>query len=171
VVPAELAQVMTLPKYAQVADSVRAQIASGTLVPGAPAPSGAALACATGSSALTCRRALRTLIKEGTLVPGASRNARPRVSRPESTPGERTLADAARALSASLAAHRRAFGLIQPQLAEKIGVSVTTVGHAETGRIWQSRWGRSPVPPRQFRLPCASVLMPAIQLRRSGIMV
>jgi hypothetical protein len=29
--------------------------------------------------------------------------------------------------------------LTQPQLAEIVGVSVTTVGHAETGRLWQSR--------------------------------
>lgn len=130
---------MTLPKYAQVAATIRAQIADGILAPGAPAPSGAALARATGYSTLTCRRALRILIKEGTLVPGASPGARPRVPRPESTPGERTLADAARALSASLAARRHAFGLTQPHLAEKTGVSVTTVGHAETGRVWQSR--------------------------------
>ena len=48
-------------------------------------------------------------------------------------------ADAARALSASLAARRRAAGLTQLQLTEIIGVSVTTIGHAETGRLWQSR--------------------------------
>jgi hypothetical protein len=29
--------------------------------------------------------------------------------------------------------------LTQPQLAEIVGMSVTTVGHAETGRLWQSR--------------------------------
>jgi Helix-turn-helix domain len=34
---------------------------------------------------------------------------------------------------------RRAAGLTQPQLAEVVGVSVTSVGHAETGRLWQSR--------------------------------
>lgn len=66
VVPSRLAQVMTLPKYAQVAESIRAQIAEGTLKPGQPAPSGAPLARATGYSTLTCRRALRTLIKDGT---------------------------------------------------------------------------------------------------------
>jgi hypothetical protein len=34
---------------------------------------------------------------------------------------------------------RRAAGLTQPQLAELVDLSVTTVGHAETGRLWQSR--------------------------------
>ena len=29
--------------------------------------------------------------------------------------------------------------LTQPQLAIRIGVSVTTVTHAETGRLWQAR--------------------------------
>jgi DNA-binding XRE family transcriptional regulator len=36
-------------------------------------------------------------------------------------------------------ARRRAAGLTQPQLAEAVGMSITTVGHAETGRLWQSR--------------------------------
>jgi Helix-turn-helix domain len=40
---------------------------------------------------------------------------------------------------ASLAARRRALGLTQPQLAAAIDMSLTTVGHAETGRLWQSR--------------------------------
>ena len=108
-------------------------------MPGEPAPSGAALARATGYSQLTCRKALRTLIREGVLVPGASPGARPRVPLRGPTPGEQTLANAARALSASLASRRRAAGLTQPQLAEVVGVSVTTIGHAETGRLWQSR--------------------------------
>jgi hypothetical protein len=56
-----------------------------------------------------------------------------------STSPERSLAGAERALSASLAARRRAFGLTQVQFAAALGVSVTTVGHAETGRLWQSR--------------------------------
>jgi hypothetical protein len=135
---------MTLPKYAQVAESIRAQIADGTLAPGQPAPSGAALARVTGYSALTCRRALRTLIKERMLVPGTSPNARPRVAGP-ATCRDQTLADVARMLSVSLARHRRAVGLTQPQLAALAGVSVTTIGHAETGRLWQSRdfWERA----------------------------
>ena len=39
---------------------------------------------------------------------------------------------------------RYAAGLTQPDLASEIGMSVTTVGHAETGRLWQSRrfWQR-----------------------------
>ena len=59
--------------------------------------------------------------------------------RPPATRREQTLADAARMLSGSLAQHRRAAGLTQPQLAALAGVSVTTIGHAETGRLWQSR--------------------------------
>jgi hypothetical protein len=41
--------------------------------------------------------------------------------------------------SKALAVRRRATGLTQPRLAEIAGVSVTTIGHAETGRLWQSR--------------------------------
>jgi DNA-binding transcriptional MocR family regulator len=129
----------SLPKYARVAASVRAQIAAGILVPGASAPSGAELARATGYSALTCRKALGVLIKDGVLVPGASPKARPRVPGPVSSSGGQALSGATRALCSSLAARRRAAGLTQPQLAEIVGVSVTTVGHAETGRLWQSR--------------------------------
>jgi hypothetical protein len=50
-----------------------------------------------------------------------------------------SLADVARALSADLAARRHAAGLTQPQLATITGMSVTSIGHAETGRLWQSR--------------------------------
>jgi DNA-binding transcriptional MocR family regulator len=128
----------TTPKYLQIAARIRAQIANGTLSPGEAAPSGAALAHATGYSALTCRKALRTLIKDGVLVPGASENARPRV--PSHAPsGSGIPSDIAHSLSKSLAALRRAAGITQPQLARIVGVSVTTVGHAETGRLWQSR--------------------------------
>ena len=130
-----------LPKYLLVAARVRAQIADGALAPGEPAPSGSELASVTGYSVLTCRRGLRTLIRDGVLVPGASPGARPRVP----APGGQGLADAARALSAALAARRRAVGLTQPQFAVLIEVSVTTVGHAETGRLWHSRafWERA----------------------------
>jgi DNA-binding transcriptional regulator YhcF (GntR family)/DNA-binding XRE family transcriptional regulator len=128
-----------VPKYLRVALSVRAEIADGTLRPGQPAPSGAALSRVTGFSTLTCRRALRVLINDGTLVAGPSRNARPRVAGPAQPPAERDLAAAARALSAGLAARRRAQGLTQPGLARRAAVSVTTIGHAETGRLWQSR--------------------------------
>jgi DNA-binding transcriptional regulator YhcF (GntR family) len=125
------------PKYARAAAIVRDQIAAGQLAPGEPAPSAAALARATGFASLTCRKGLRTLIKDGTLVPGPSRNARPRVA--ARAQGGRASAEAARALSAALAARRRAAGLTQVELAALVGFSVTTVGHAETGRTWQSR--------------------------------
>jgi hypothetical protein len=134
-----------MPKYARVAENVRAQIADGTLRPGQPAPSGAALSRITGYSTLTCRKALRVLIADGALIPGPSRNARPRVAGPPQPPADRDLAAAARALAAGLAGRRRANGLTQPELAGRVGVSVTTVGHAETGRLWQSRqfWERA----------------------------
>ncbi len=133
-----------LPKWARVAAAVRGQIASGTLRPGQPAPSGAALSRLTGFSTLTCRRALRALVADGVLVPGPSRNARPRVAGGPRPRAERDLASTARALSAGLAARRRATALTQPELARLACVSVTTIGHAETGRLWQSRrfWDR-----------------------------
>ncbi|HEX4092990.1 MAG TPA: GntR family transcriptional regulator [Trebonia sp.] len=136
---------LALPKYLRVAAAVRRQIADGTLRPGQPAPSGAELSRAFGFSTLTCRKALRALIADGLLVPGPSRNARPRVADPQAPDLERDLAEAARALSAGLAARRHAAGLTQAELAALARVSVTTVGHAETGRTWQSRnfWERA----------------------------
>lgn len=129
---------VSAPKYRRAAERVRAMVADGSLLPGQSAPSGAALARETGYSVLTCRKALRVLIKDGVLVPGATPSARPRV--PAHAAGfERCRTDAARALSGTLAAFRRAAGLTQPQLADIIGMSVTTIGHAETGRLWQSR--------------------------------
>ena len=134
-----------LPKYLRVAAVIRRQIADGTLRPGQPAPSGAELSRVFGFSTLTCRKALRALIAEGLLVPGPSANARPRVADPQAPDLERDLADAARALSAGLAARRHAAGLTQAELAELARVSVTTIGHAETGGTWQSRrfWERA----------------------------
>jgi DNA-binding transcriptional regulator YhcF (GntR family) len=134
-----------LPKYLRVAAAIRRQIADGTLRPGQPAPSGAELSRATGFATLTCRKALRELIADGILVPGPSPNARPRVADPRARGDERDLAEATRALSAGLATARRAAGLTQVELAALAGVSVTTVGHAETGRTWQSRrfWERA----------------------------
>lgn len=128
-------------KYEQVAANVRAQVVTGVLLPGGPTPSAAALARTTGYSVITCRRALRTLIDDGVLVPGASPGARPRVP----GYGEESRDHASRALSASLAARRRAAGLTQPQFAQLIDTSLTSVGHAETGRVWQSRafWERA----------------------------
>jgi DNA-binding transcriptional MocR family regulator len=126
---------MTAPLYRQIAASIRAQIADGTLKPGSPAPSGAALACATGYGVLTCRKALVLLITEGDLRPGPSPNARARVADTEHA----DLGLAAAALAGALADRRRAAGLTQVELAEMTGYSVTTIGHAETGRLWQSR--------------------------------
>src|SRR5215475_11093240 len=112
-----------VPKYARVAAAVRGQIADGTLRPGQPAPSGAALSRVTGYSTLTCRRALRVLVADGVLIPGPSRNARPRVAGGTAPRAERDLAAAGRALSAGLAARRRAVGLTQPGLASHACVS------------------------------------------------
>ena len=132
---------MTAPRYRQVAASVRAQIEDGTLKPGSPAPSGAALARATGYSVLTCRKALVLLIMEGILRPGPSPNARARVAGTD--PACPDLAARAAALSGALADRRRAAGYTQLELAEITGYAVTTIGHAETGRRRQSRtfWG------------------------------
>jgi hypothetical protein len=132
------------PKYVRAADVVRERIADGTLRPGESAPSGAALATMTGYSVLTCRRALRTLVEDGTLAPGLSANARPRVPVPGSSATQQVIAEAARALSAGLASRRKAARLTQPGLAHLADCSVTTIGHAETGRLWQGRdfWER-----------------------------
>jgi DNA-binding transcriptional regulator YhcF (GntR family) len=129
-------QVVNLPKYQQAAALVREQVVDGVLAPGAPAPSAAALARITGYSALTCRRALRALVADGTLAEGATQAARLRV--PGASSGQ-TPDQAKRALSRAMAARRRAAGLTQPQLAGLIGMSTTAVGHAETGRVWQGR--------------------------------
>ena len=126
---------MTTPKHAQAAALVRAQVTDGTLRPGQAAPSGAQLARLTGFSVLTCRKALRTLVTDGTLTRGVSPHARPRVTAPAPPPA----GDAAGGLSRALAALRRQAGLTQPELAALTGYSVTTIGHAETGRLWQAR--------------------------------
>jgi DNA-binding transcriptional regulator YhcF (GntR family) len=133
------------PKYLKVADYVRDQVSAGTLTPGEPAPSGAQLARLTGYSTLTCRKGLQSLIREGVLVPGPSRGARPCVNPGDLPPDDADLRTAARALSHTLADRRRGASLTQPQLAQIIGTSVTTVGHAETGRAWQARrfWERA----------------------------
>jgi Helix-turn-helix domain len=126
---------VSTPRYAQAAAIVRAQVADGTLRPGQPALSGAQLARITGFSPDTCAKALRALITEGTLTRGISPGARPRVAAAGSPPPP----DPAGALSRALAALRRKSGLSQPELAALTGYSVTTIGHAETGRLWQSR--------------------------------
>jgi transcriptional regulator with XRE-family HTH domain len=125
-------------KRETVAGIVRDRIADGTLKPGAPAPSGAALARETGYATLTCRAALDSLVKDGTLARGVSPTARLRVAQPcRGVAGNPDVLRAA--LSKALSGHRRAAGMTQPELAEKLGVSLTAVGHAETGRLWQSR--------------------------------
>jgi hypothetical protein len=124
---------MTVSKHEQAASIIRDRIAAGALRPGRPAPSGAELARATGYAQGTCRRALRALLQDGILVPGPSPNSRLRVAAAGRAP------DPGDALSAALAARRHAAGLTQPELAALVGRSVTTVGHAETGRLWQSR--------------------------------
>jgi Helix-turn-helix domain len=87
---------------------------------------------------------LRLLLVDGTLVPGASPSARLRVA--GAGQGGGAYPEALRlVLLAALAARRHAEGLTQPQLATLLGVSATTVGHAETGRLWQRRgfWQRT----------------------------
>lgn len=122
-------------KYLQAAEIVRVQVADGTLKPGQPAPSAAQLARLTGFSTLTCRNGLRVLITQGILAPGVSPAARPRVT----TSGGPHARDAADALSRALSGLRRANGLTQVELSRLTGYSVTTIGHAETTRTWQSR--------------------------------
>jgi DNA-binding transcriptional regulator YhcF (GntR family) len=138
------ADLSSVPKYMRVAATVRDRIANGTLKPGSPAPSAAALSRATGYSELTCRKALRVLIADAALVPGLTRNARARVAGQVVPLDAQALADARRKLSAGLAARRRAAGLTQAELAALAGFSLTAIGHAETGRTWQSRqfWER-----------------------------
>ena len=120
-------------KREEVAALVRGMIADGTLLPGAPAPSSAELARKTGYHVTTCRAALTALLADGVLVRGVSRTARLRVPADSTDRGVRV------PLSAALGARRRAAGLTQPELAGQLGVSLTTVGHAETGRLWQRR--------------------------------
>lgn len=127
-----------------VADIVRDMIADGSLKPGSPVPSAAELARKTGYTTSTCRSGLQVLLADGTITRGVSPTARLWVPRPGGA-GARD-ADALRvSLSRALAARRRAAGMTQPELAVELGVSLTTVGHAETGRVWQARdfWCRA----------------------------
>lgn len=119
-----------------VMEWVRARISDGTLGPGSPVPSGTELSRITGCSEVTCRKALKALRVQGVLIDGMTRKARPRVA--GLVPGQASH-DAGRALCDELVARRHAAGLRQPDLAELIGHSLTSVGHAETGRLWQSR--------------------------------
>ena len=127
-----------------VTSLVRQMIADGTLKPGGAAPSGRALARETGLQPATCRRALRELVEDGTLTRGVSATARLRVAQHgrAARPDKETLRWR---LSGTLGALRRAAGMNQPDLAAQLGVSSTTLGHAETGRLWQARefWQRA----------------------------
>jgi DNA-binding transcriptional regulator YhcF (GntR family) len=114
---------------------VRTRISDGAFIPGEPAPSAMELSRITGYSAITCRKALKALQVEGVLMAGATPTARLRVAGP---PSRQAFPDAVRALCDELVTRRRSAGLRQPDLAELIGHSVTSVGHAETGRLWHS---------------------------------
>jgi DNA-binding transcriptional regulator YhcF (GntR family) len=122
--------------YLKAAAIIRARVEDGTYRPGQPVPSGAELARLAGCSTLTARKGLRALVGEGVLVEGVTRTARHRVPVPAGP--EQDTEQTRRVLSSALSGRRRAAGLTQPDLAAKIGVPVTTVGHAETGRLWQS---------------------------------
>lgn len=122
-------------KYAQAAAIVRAQVADGTRRPRQPTPSGAQLARLTGFSVLTCRNGLKALIAEGILTRSPSPAARPRVA----ASGGLGAQDAVGGLPRALADRRRANGLTQRGLSALAGYSVTTIGHAKTGRLWRSR--------------------------------
>jgi len=121
---------MTVTRKAdEVAGLLRARIQAGELRPGMLAPSGPELKKETGFALLTCRRGLHLLLDTGELT-RVSRSGRYRI------PGDWPPGDGE--LSRALAARRRSAGLTQLELADAIGMSVTAVGHAETGRLWQS---------------------------------
>lgn len=123
-------------KSDQVADLIRARIADGSLRAGMYVPSSRELAKETGFAVVTCRSGLLRLFREGALMQMA-RNTRYRVAGAPPADGLE--------LSHALAERRHSAGITQPELAREVGVSVTTVGHAETGRLWQSRrfWQRA----------------------------
>jgi Bacterial regulatory proteins, gntR family/Helix-turn-helix domain len=126
---------------------VRQKIADGTLKPGDRAPSGRALAAETGYSVPTCQAAFRLLLADGTLVRGPGRAGRPAVALPRGPLAGRGPDLLGAELSETLAGLRHEARLTQPELAAALGVSMTAVGHAETGRLWQGRpfWERADV--------------------------
>ncbi len=126
------------PGQRHVAELVRAQIADGTLKPGQSTPSAPALSRATGRNPATCLRALRALVEDGTLEAPHSAQGRPRVPG-GATLDQQDLRPEADALSRDLGRRRRGAGMTQRDLARLAGVSVTTVGHAETMRLWHGR--------------------------------
>jgi len=117
------------PVWPAAARAVRTMIRDGTLKPGDLLPSARALSARTGISAYACRKAVLIMARKGELVPPASRSGRPRV------PGGNGPGQAELELSAALAGVRRSRGLTQEDLAGRSGLSLTTVVHAETGRL------------------------------------
>ena len=130
-------------KRDQVAGLIRARIADGSLRPGMLAPSGVELAKELGFAPMTCKAALRILLDEGALT-RVSRTARPRVA--GDGPGGDG-AELAVGLAQAMAALRHAAGVTQLELAAALGMSVTAVCHAETGRLWHGRrfWEKTDV--------------------------
>ena len=122
-----------------VAALLRGMVADGTLKPGAFAPYATALAAQTGYGANTCASALESLVRDGTLTRGPRGDNRPRVAPGTASGGGTDPRVAGAALSARLKALRKARKLDQPELAGLLGVSRTTIGHAETGRLWHAR--------------------------------
>jgi DNA-binding transcriptional regulator YhcF (GntR family) len=116
------------PRWPQAAAAVTAMIADGTLKPGDRAPTALSLAAALGLSAVTCRKAVLELARKGILDPPVSRSGRPRV------PGGAGPGLRSRGMSAALATARRDAGLTQEQLAQRAGLTLYTVRHAESGR-------------------------------------
>ena len=114
-------------------------IKSGKLQPGDLTPAASTLATLTGTHKRTCRKALLIMAARGELAPPLSPGGRPRVPGGDS-PGTATLA-----LSAALAAARKAAGLTQEQLAERAGLSATIISDAERGHFRRpsaERWAR-----------------------------
>jgi DNA-binding XRE family transcriptional regulator len=112
------------------------RIADGTYKPGQPVLSGRELARTADCCWRTGQSALNDLIATGVLTHGITPHARYRVADPEP---RKSLPDAIRELCRTLTALRLEAGLTQPELAELIGCSRASVGHAETGRLSQSR--------------------------------
>lgn len=69
------------PKVRQAADTVRAMIAGGHLLPGEIAPSAPELSERTGTCLAYCRWALNLLVGDRTLEAGRPPRGRPRVPR------------------------------------------------------------------------------------------
>ena len=126
-------------RWPEAAEAVRKMIKSGKLQPGDLTPAASTLSVLTGTHKRTCRKALLIMAARGELAPPLSPRGRPRVPGGDS-PGTATLA-----LSAALAAARKAAGLTQEQLAERAGLSATIISDAERGHFRRSsaeRWAR-----------------------------